>query len=154
MTLDRRHRRLVRRAAAAAAVLLAAAALPVSANAYPETWVPYEQLLGQLRSGPLIRAIINPARGDIEIKFRNLDEWHAFYPRSEQGMLQRTLADRHIHTIFVPRHQPARAAPAAVHHHLRYIGAGILAALAAIAAALLLVRSRRRSRAGAPAAGD
>jgi hypothetical protein len=127
-------------AAAGAAALLASA----SAAAYPETWVPYGQVLAQVRSGPLIRAIINPIRGDIEIKFRNLDEWHAFYPRPEQQMLQRTLAARHIHTIFVARYHGAPAKPAAVHHHLRYIAAAAVAALALAGGVLLLLRRRRR----------
>jgi hypothetical protein len=145
--------RLLRTAAAPAAVLLAVAALtPASAGAYPETWVPYPRLLMQLRSGPLIRAIINPYRGDIEIKFRNLDEWHAYYPSSQQAMLQHTLAERHIHTIFVARYGRARTAPATVHHHLRYIAAAVVAAIA-LAAALLLARSRRR-RSDASGAGS
>ena len=44
------------------------------------TQVSYPELLREIRSGPLIRAVINPARGDIEIKFRNLSEWKALYP--------------------------------------------------------------------------
>jgi hypothetical protein len=65
--------------------------------------VSYERLLAQVRSGPLIRAIINPARSDAEIKFRNLDEWHAFYPRGAQPTLQRILRERHVRVLFVPR---------------------------------------------------
>jgi hypothetical protein len=111
------------------------------ANGYPETWVSYSKLYPQVRSGPLIRAIINPARGDIEIKFTNLDEWHAFYPPGARQTLQRILAARHVHTIFVPRpHVPRRTT---VHHHLRYIAAGVLGGLAVLAAALVLYRRRR-----------
>jgi hypothetical protein len=49
--------------------------------------VSYSALLREVRSGPLIRAIINPARGDIEIKFRDLSEWEAFYPPGARGTL-------------------------------------------------------------------
>jgi hypothetical protein len=145
-----RPRRAAARAAAAAIAAALLACAP--AAAYPETWVPYQQVLAQVRSGPLIRAIINPIRGDIEIKFRNLDEGHAFYPRAQQPMLQRTLAARHIHTIFVARPH-ARSHPAAVHHHLRYIAAAVLALLALLGGALL-VRSRRRRARGGPSAAD
>ena len=125
----------------------AAALAPASA----QTWVSYERLLAQARSGPLIRAIINPARSDAEIKFRNLDEWHAFYPSGAQPTLQRILRERHVRVLFVPRGAPARAAkPAAVHHRLRYVLAAALVAAAAIAGAALLLRRRRRRADGDP----
>ena len=114
-------------------------------QALAETWVSYPALLNQVRSGPLIRAIINPARGDVEIKFRNLDEWHAYYPASAQPGLQRLLHARHIRVLYVPRH-PARASrPAAVHHHLRYIAAGVIGGVALLAAAVFLYSRRRRA---------
>jgi hypothetical protein len=124
-----------------AAALIAAVALPAPAQA--ETWVSFPALLAQVRSGDLIRAIINPARHDIEIKFRNLDEWHAHYPPREQPQLQRLLHARGVRTLFVPRHGPAKARPAPVHHHLRYIVAAVLAACAVGAGAVLFVRRRR-----------
>jgi hypothetical protein len=133
---------------------LCAGASPASAQArasYPETWVSYSSLFAQVRSGPLIRAIINPARGDIEIKFRNLDEWHAYYPAGAQPVLQRILAARHVHTIFVPRPHAGAVRPAAVHHHLRYIAAGVLGAIALLGGAWLLYRRRRAG--GRPQAG-
>ena len=118
---------------------------------YPETWVSYGRLLAQVRSGPLVRAIINPASSDAEIKFRNLEEWHAYYPSGAQPTLQRILRERHVRLLFVPRSAPHRAAtPAVVHHHLRYIlAAALLAAAAIAAAALLLGRRRRRGGGGA-----
>src|SRR5437868_5456779 len=65
---------------ALAIALLAALAL-TCASALAATWVSYPELLAQVRSGPVIRAIINRTRGDVEIKFRDLSEWEAFYPR-------------------------------------------------------------------------
>ena len=112
---------------------------------YPTTWVSYPVLLAQVRSGPLIRAIINPSRGDVEIKFRNLDEWHASYPAGAQPELQRLLRARHVRLLFVPAHRATASRPAAVHHHLRYIAGGAIALLAALALGLFLYRRRRSS---------
>ena len=135
--------------------LIGAAALsaPASASAYPETWVSYPAVLAQVRSGPLIRAIINPARSDVEIKFRNLDEWHAYYPPAEQPELQRLLHARRIRVIFVPRHQAHAARPASVHHTLRYLAAGVLA-VGALAAGYVLLLRRRRGSARRPGPGE
>jgi hypothetical protein len=117
--------------------------LPAAAAA-GETWVSYPVLLEQVRSGPLIRAIINPLRGDVEIKFRDLSEWHAFYPASAQPTLQHLLFARHIRVLFVKRHRPRVPKPAAVHHHLRYIAGGVAGALALIAAGVFVYSRRRR----------
>ena len=136
-----------RRSRAAVAALAAAALLLAPATASAETWVSFPALLRQVRTGDLIRAIINPTRGDVEIKFRNLSEWHAYYPPGEQQELQRLLRARHVRTLFVPRHPRARAvAHATVHHHLRYIAAGVLAAVLLAAGALLLLRRRSARR--------
>ena len=124
--------------------VVGALCLPATA-AGAETWVSYPVLLKQVRSGPLIRAIINPVRGDVEIKFRDLSEWHAFYPASAQPALQRLLFARHIRVLFVKRHHRRVTKPATVHHHLRYIGAGVIGALAVIAAGAFIY-SRRGSR--------
>jgi len=140
----------MRRPALVIALLAGLALAP--ARALAATPVGYPQLLQQVRSGPLIRAIINRTRGDIEIKFRDLSEWEAFYPRGAQPMLQRLLHERHIRVLFASRPRAARARPAAVHHHLRYIAAAVLAALALIGAAAFLYSRRRgsaRERAGA-----
>jgi hypothetical protein len=112
-----------------------------------QVWVSYPRLLAQARSGPVIRAIINPQRADVELRFRNLLEWHAYYPRAAQPALQRLLRERHIHTLFVARHQPARSARA-THHRLRYIALGLAVAALALALAGVLLR-RRRTRSGA-----
>jgi hypothetical protein len=112
-----------------------------------ETWVSYPVLLHQVRSGPLIRAIINPVRGDVEIKFRDLSEWHAFYPASAQPALQRLLFARHVRVLFVRGHHAKAPKPATVHHHLRYIAAGVVGALAVIAAAFAYSRRGGRGRA-------
>ena len=61
-----RHRLLV----IALLVVLGATATPGLAA----TQVGYPALLREIKSGPLIRAVINRTRGDIEIKFRNLSE--------------------------------------------------------------------------------
>ena len=125
---------------AAMSALCAAGAAPACA----ETWVSYPTLLEQVRSGSLIRAIINPTRSDVEIEFRNLSEWHAYYPHGAQPALERELHARHVRVIFVPR--PHRSTPrhATVHHHLRYVAAAVIGVLALIAACLLAY-SRRRS---------
>ncbi len=117
----------------------------VSTQGYPTTWVSYPVLLAQVRSGPLTRAIINPSRGDVEIKFRNLDEWHASYPAGAQPELQRLLRARHIRLLYVPRHRATASRPAAVHHRLRYIAGGAIALLAALALGLFLYRRHRSS---------
>jgi hypothetical protein len=130
--------------------LLAPALVPVAARA--ATPASYEQVLHQIRFGPVIRAIINRPRGDIEIKFRDLSEWESPYPRSEQLMLQALLHRRHIRVLFVARPRHARSNPAAVHHHLRYIAAAILAALLLIGAAAYLSLRRRSARPPAGAA--
>jgi hypothetical protein len=122
------------------ALLLALAAAPATAQAAKP--VTYPELLAQIEHGPLIRAVINRRRGDIEIKFRDLSEWEAFYPAGAQPMLQRLLHQRHIRVIFASNHH-ATAKPKAVHHHLRYIAAGVLGALALAGIAWLLIRRRR-----------
>jgi hypothetical protein len=131
-------------------VLLIAAAcivLAAPARAHAATQVSYPALLEQVKTGALIRAIINRGRGDIEIKFRDLSEWEALYPPGAQRELQRILHQRHIRVIFASRRK-AKAKPRAVHHHLRYIAAGILGGLVLLGAAWALVR-RRRPRAPA-----
>jgi hypothetical protein len=116
-------------------------AVPLPARA--ATQVSYPALLHQIQSGPLIRAIINRKAGHIEIKFRDLSEWEASYPRGTQRQLQRLLHERHIRVIFASRHRAAPAKPRSVHHHLRYIVAGILGALVLAGGALLYLRRRR-----------
>jgi hypothetical protein len=132
-----RHRLLV---IVLLAVLGAAAAPSLAA-----TQVSYPVLLREIESGPLIRAVINRTRGDIEIKFRNLSEWEAFYPPGMQPHLQRLLRNRHIRVIFATRPAAARAKPAAVHHRLRYIAAAVLGALAVVGAGAFMYDRRRRS---------
>jgi hypothetical protein len=121
-------------------------------SALAATQVSYPELLSQIRTGPVIRAIINRARGDIEIKFRDLSEWEAFYPRGAQSTLQRLLHERHIRVLFASRPHAAHARPATVPHHLRYIAAAVIGALALIGGAAYLYSRRRRAsrrRAGA-----
>jgi anti-sigma-K factor RskA len=137
-----RHRLLV---IALLAVLGATAAPSLAA-----TQVGYPVLLREIRSGPLIRAVINRYRGDIEIKFQNLSEWEAFYPPGAQPGLQRLLRARHIRVIFATRPK-VKAKPKAVHHHLRYIVAGVLIAVAVIVALAFLYDRRRRTQ---PALGS
>jgi len=121
-----------------------------AAPAAAATWVSYPQLLTQVRSGPLIRAIINPGRGDVEIKFRDLSEWHAYYPPGARPTLQRLLDARHVRVLFVRLHPAHKAKPATVHHHLRYIAAGVIVAAAAIGAGFLLYRRRNGGGAARP----
>jgi ATP-dependent Zn protease len=127
----------------------ACAALAAPAPATAATQVSYRALLEQVKHGPLIRAVINKKRSAIEIKFQDLSEWEAFYPAGDQHMLQRLLHERHIRVIFASRHK-AKAKPHSVHHHLRYIAAGILGALLIAGFALWLIRRRPQ----APARGD
>jgi hypothetical protein len=123
-------------------------ALAPPAQAHAARQVSYPVLLQQVKSGPLIRAIINRRRGDIEIKFRDLSEWEAFYPPGAQPLLQRLLHERHVRVIFASSRR-ARGKPKAVHHHLRYIAAGIVGAVALAALAWAIVR-RRRARTSGP----
>jgi hypothetical protein len=126
-------------------------ALAAAAPAHAARQVSYPALLAQIKSGPLIRAVINRKRSAIEIKFRNLSEWEAFYPAGAQPQLQRLLHQRHIRVIFASAHKRIPAKPHTVHHHLRYIAAGILGALALAGGAFLLLR-RRHTR--PPLRGD
>ena len=142
-TIGGLRRRLLIISIVAAAALLAAPSAPAA------RWVSYQTLLQQVRSGPLIRAVINRERGDIEIKFRDLSEWEASYPRGAQPYLQRLLHERHIRVIFASRHVAARAKQRSVHHHLRYIAAGILGALV-LAGGVFPYLRRRRAREPAP----
>jgi len=138
----------------ALALSLAAAAYAPQARAATvtvgQTWVPYPRLLAQLRTGPLIRVIINPARMDVEIKFRNLDEWHAYYPAGAEPELQRLVRARRVHVIYVPRAKAAAATQTTSGggHPLRWALAGVAAAvvLAGTAAVLRTRRRRRRAR--------
>jgi hypothetical protein len=139
--------------AALCGTLAAVALLCAPAPAPAATQVSYSALLAQVRSGPVIRAVINRRGGDVEIKFQDLSEWKANFPPGAQPALQRLLRQRHIRVIFASRHRRQRVRPAAVHHHLRYIAAGIAAALVLIAAAVLLLRHRsQRARAPSPPA--
>ena len=126
------------------------ASYPTTQASYPTTWVSYQKLLEQVRSGPLIRAIINPARGDAEIKFRDLLERHAFYPAGAQPTLLRLLHARHVRVLFVPRRSATPSKPATVHHHLRYIAAGVIGALAVFGLVLFLYRRRHERAAAVP----
>ncbi len=135
------------------AILALLGVLAMASPASATTWVSFPVLLAQVKSGPLIRAIINPTRSDVEIKFRNLSEWHAFYPRAQQAELQRLLHARHIRVLFVPRHQPA-AKPAAAHHHLRYIAAAVLAACVLGGGTAYLLRRRSSSTSLTPLDGS
>ncbi len=143
--VEPRTRRLLACALCAAALLLALTA-PAPASAAKQ--VSYQQLLAQVRSGPLIRVIINLRGKDAEIKFSNLDEWRAFYPPGAQVELERLVHARHIPLKFAGRPH-ARKAPAAVHHKLRYIAAGVLAAVLLVLAGAWLYRRRSRVPASA-----
>jgi hypothetical protein len=142
----------VRRPALVLLALLAPALAPAGAPA--ATPVSYEQLLHQINSGPVIRAIINRTRGDIEIKFRDLSEWESTYPRTAQPMLQRLLHLRHIRVLFAARPHAARPRAAAAHHRLRYIAAAIGACALIGAVAFLYARRRRASPRPAGAAPE
>jgi hypothetical protein len=121
-----------------------------AAPAVAVTWVGYPALLEQVRSGPVVRAVINRGPAHVEIKFRDLSEWEATYPRSQQPRLLRLLHARQIQVIYATRPRARHTRPAATHHHLRYIAAG-LAAVALIAGALYLLARRRRA---APSLGS
>jgi hypothetical protein len=127
----------------ALAIMLAVMLGPPPAPALAATQVSYPELLREVRSGPLIRAVINRARGDIEIKFRDLSEWEAFYPAGAQPSLQRLLHARHIHVIFASRHRARATVARTVHHHLRYIAAAALGALLLLGVGALVYRRRR-----------
>jgi hypothetical protein len=130
---------------------LLTAALVAAAQAQAATWVSYPQLLTQVRTGRLVRAVINRAPAHIEIKFASGREWEAVYPRRDQRMLQRTLHTRHIEVIFAARPH-ARAGARQTHHRLRYITTAALATAVALGAGLFLLDTRRRRRLQARAA--
>ena len=133
----------MRRPALVLVALLAPALAPAGAPA--ATPVSYGQLLHQINSGPVIRAIINRTRGDIEIKFRDLSEWESTYPRAAQPMLQRLLHLRHVRVLFAARPHAGRPRAAAAHHRLRYIAAAAIGGCALIGAVAFLYARRRRA---------
>ena len=61
--------------------------------------------------------------------------------------LQRLLHVRHIRVIFASRHRAGTTQARTVHHHLRFIAAGVFGALLLLGAGALAYRRRR----GAPA---
>jgi hypothetical protein len=134
-------------------LLAALWAASAPAGVWAATQVSYPRLLRQVESGPLIRAVINRPRGDIEIKFRNLSEWEAFYPPGARHRLQALLHARHIRVIFATTHRRTAKTPP-VHHHLRYIAAGVLVALVLICAGAYLYERRRRTPAAGAGAAD
>ncbi len=131
---------------ASLAVAVSAPAARAATVTAGQTWVPYPRLLAQLRTGPLIRVIINPARMDVEIKFRNLDEWHAYYPAGAEAELQRLVRARHVRVIYVPRRKAAASTQTTSGggHPLRWALAGVAAAVVLAGAAALVLRTRRR----------
>jgi hypothetical protein len=131
--------------------LCAAALLVLAPPTLAASQVSYAQLLQQVRSGPLIRVIINLRGKDAEIKFTNLDEWRAYYPPGAQVQLEQLVHARHIKLKFAGAPHK-RKATAAVHHHLRYVAAGVLAALLLAGAGTWLYRRRSREEASAPPA--
>jgi hypothetical protein len=133
-------------------MLLLALALAAPASARAAREVSYATLLAQVRSGPLQRAVINRYGQDIEIKFRSGEEWKAPFPPGAQPRLQRVLRERHVRVIFATR-PGAHAHRGTVHHHLRYIAAGVLAAALAIGGGLLAYSRRRRRSPLAPRRG-
>jgi hypothetical protein len=129
-------------------ITLIGALVLVTTPAVAARWVSYQALLSQVKSGPVIRAIINRERVDVEIKFRDLSEWEASYPAVAQGTLQRLLRARHIRVLFASRHAAIRSKATTVHHHLRYIAAGMFVALAVIGSGAFLYSRRRRATTG------
>jgi len=121
--------------------------LAASAAGYATTWVPYATLLHAARTRPLTRAIINPARSDVEIKFREGLEWHAVYPAGAQSTLQAVFRERRVRVLFAPAAHRAAAKPAST-HPLR-LAAAIAACLLALLAIWALLRRRRRRHAPA-----
>jgi hypothetical protein len=117
-----------------------------AAPAGAATPVSYSALLDEVRSGPVIRAVINPRRADVEIKFRDLSEWEAFIPAGAQPALQRLLHERHIRVLFASRPVASKPKPGVVHHHLRYIAAGAIGAVALIGGGTFMFVRRRRRR--------
>ena len=110
------------------------------------TAVSYSALLSEVRSGPVIRAVINPRRADVEIKFRDLSEWESPLPAGAQPGLQRLLHERHIRVLFASQRVASKQRPGVVHHHLRYIAAGAIGAAALIGGgAFVFARRRRRT---------
>jgi hypothetical protein len=139
------RRRPSRGLRAALCGLAACALLAPAAGAF--SWVSYPVLVAQIRTGPVIRVIVNVTYYDAEIKFRNLYEWKARFAPGQEHALVALVRARHIPLKFAapPR---TRHRPAPVHHHLRYIAAAVLGAALLIGAGALVFR-RRASAAGA-----
>ena len=137
-------RRTATRLLLALAALLAALTI-ASPSARAATPASYDAVVAQVKQGPVVRAVINPPLRHVEIKFRNQSEWKATYPSGAEAQLRGLLHSRNIPVVFASHHR--RQQKPAVHHHLRYIAAGILAAVLLAVGLVLAVnaRSRRRS---------
>ncbi len=142
---ERRGRARGTRAACAAAWALCCAALLAPA-AHAFSWVSYPALVEQIRSGRVIRVIVNRELHDAEIKFRNLYEWKARFAPSQETPLVSLVRGRHIPLIFAAPPRSAHAAAPAVHHRLRWIATAVLLATLLLVAAVLERDRRARAR--------
>jgi hypothetical protein len=136
---------VLRRGLLSIAVLSAIALVPTDALGVAPT-ESYRSALAQIDSGVVVRGVINAAPRHVEVLLRSHAEYLAVYPPGGEPALLGTLHAHHVKVEFARRaHARAKAQP--VHHHLRYIAAGILGALLVIAGGVLFARRRRRAAA-------
>jgi hypothetical protein len=140
-------RRVLRRGLLSIAVLAAIALVPTEAlgKAPMES---YGTVLSQIDSGVVIRGVVNAGPRHVEVLLRSRAEYLAVYPPGAEPALLSALHAHHVKVEFA-RRAPARAEAKPVHHHLRYIAAGVLAALLMVGGGVLLLRRRRPAGADA-----
>ena len=109
----------------------------------------YATVVSQIDSGQVIRAVVNRYRDDIKVTMHDGTEQESLYPAAQESALVRKLHAHHIRVRFARR--PVHKKPAAVHHRLRYIAAGVLAALIVVGGGAYVVSRRSSPGAGADA---
>jgi hypothetical protein len=137
---------VLRRGLPAIAVLAAIALVPPDAFGVAPM-ESYSSVRSQIASGVVIRGVINAAPRHVEVLLKSRAEYLAVYPPGGEPALLAALHAHHVKVEFARRAR-AQAKPKPVHHHLRYIAAGILAALLAIGGVFLALRRRRPAAAG------
>ena len=128
--------------------VLLALALVVPGAALAAPTESYQTALSQIDAGIVIRGVVNSRPHRVEVLLRDRKEYFAVFPPHGERALLHTLHAHGAKVVFASNKRGTPRPTGPVHHHIRYIAAGILAALIAAGGSILLFK-RRRQRAGA-----
>jgi hypothetical protein len=118
---------------------------PATAAAAPLSTESYQTLLGQIDSNQVRAATVNRKAHDVKVTLADGSIQHVIYPSRDARQLVARFNQHGAHVKFSRKKLPA------VHHHLRYIAAGVVGGLILIGAVVWLVQRRRP---GAPPSTD